>query len=106
MKSNPHLKSDPAQQAWLFEAERKFQKEQPNPMVRAFGPHEGKRCKDCRLLIRKVLRSGRVYFKCTLIGDTNGPGTDFRANWDACAKFIPRQQRERTTAGNKIMYCG
>ena len=107
MKRNRHLKSDPDQQIWLLEAEKKFSKEQqPNKMVRAFGPREGKHCKDCRLLIRKVLRSGRVFFKCTLVGDTGGPGTDFKANWDACAKFIPRQQRERKTAGNKILYCG
>ncbi len=104
---NPHLKSDPATQAWLFEAERKFSKEcQANPCVRLYGPREGKQCKECRLLLRKVLRSGKVFFKCGLVGDTNGPGTDFRAGWDACAKFIPRPQRERTTAGNRVMYCG
>jgi len=103
-----HLKTDPAQQSWLLEAERKFSAEyQPNKMVRAFGPRGGgKQCKDCRLLLRKILRSGRVFFKCSLVGDTGGPGTDFRAGWDACARFIPRQQRERTTAGNKIMFCG
>ena len=102
-----HLKQDAAQQLWLLEAERKFSKEQqPNRMVRAFGPAGGdKHCKDCRLLLRKILRSGRVFFKCTLVGDTGGPGTDFRAGWDACAKYVPRQQRERKTAGNKIMFC-
>src|SRR6266550_2259178 len=96
-----------AQQEWLFQAERKFSKEnQPNRMVRLFGPREGKQCKDCRLLLRKILRSGRTFFKCACVGNTGGPGTDFRAGWDACAKFVPRQQRERTTAGNKIMVCG
>jgi hypothetical protein len=104
----PHLKADPAQQAWLFEAEKKFSKEhQPNPCVRLYGPDAaGRQCKDCRLLLRKILRSGRTFFKCGLVGDTNGPGTDFRAGWDACARFVPRQQRERKTAGNKIMWCG
>lgn len=104
---NPHLKTDAYQQAWLLEAERKFYKEhQPNPCVRAYGERAGRTCKECRLLLRKVLRSGKVFFKCALVGDTSGPGTDFRAGWQACAKFVPRLQRERKTAGNKIMYCG
>lgn len=104
-----HLKpADPALQAWLFEAERKFSAEsQPNRMVRMYGPAGvDKKCKDCRNLLRVVLRSGKVFFKCLHVGDTRGPGTDFRANWDACARFIPRQQRERTTAGNRIHYAG
>jgi len=102
-----HLhKPDAAQQAWLIEAERKFSKEQqPNRMVRLYGANAGKQCKDCRFLLRKVLRSGRVFFKCLFVGNTGGPGTDFRAGWDACTKFVPRQQRERTTAGNRVMYC-
>jgi len=65
-----------------------------------------RKCKACRLLLRKVLRSSRVYLKCQLRGNTGGPGTDHRAGWDACKKFVPRPQRERKTAGNKILYCG
>lgn len=104
MNVKSHLKPDPVQQQWLFEQQRKGAMN-PNPCARMYGVREGKYCKECRLLLRKVLRSGKVFFKCSLVGDTNGPGTDFRANWTACMKFVPRQQRERTTAGNKIMYC-
>ena len=80
-----------------MEAEKKFAVE-PNPCVRLYGPDAmGRKCKQCRLLRRKKM--GKVYFKCALRGDTNGPGTDHRANWNACAKFVPAPQRERTTAG-------
>ncbi len=109
MKSTAkYLKSDPETQAWLLQAEQKFSKEaQPNRMVRAYGPAgNDKHCKDCRFLLRVQLRSGKVFFKCMFVGDTRGPGTDFRAGWDACKKFVPRQQRERTTAGNRVHYIG
>jgi hypothetical protein len=104
---NAHLKTDPAQQAWLFEAEKKFSKEhQPNPCVRLYGPDAvGRQCKDCRLLLRVVLRSGKVFFKCRLRSDTRGPGTDHRAGWLACARFLTAPQRERKTAGHKVIHC-
>jgi len=110
MKRNPlsqsHLKPDPAQQQWLFEQSKK-QIGNPNPCVRMFGKDAmDRKCRDCRLLLRKVLRSSKVFFKCQLRGNTGGPGTDHRAGWDACKKFVPRPQRERKTAGNKILYCG
>ena len=103
-----YLKSDPLQQEWLFNAEAKLLKEQnPNRCVRIYGKDPmGRTCSQCRLLRREVLRSGRAFFKCALVGSTRGPGTDFRAGWDACARFVPRQERERKTAGNRIMYCG
>lgn len=57
-----------------------------NPMVRAFGPGpEGARCRDCRHLRMKSF--ARTYYKCNLRVDTNGPGTDHRVRWPACAKF-------------------
>jgi hypothetical protein len=59
-----------------------------NPCVHAHGPGPaGKRCKECRLLLRNV--KSRTYFKCELRGVTNGPGTDHRANWPACGRFVP-----------------
>lgn len=92
------------QQTWLLEAERKISLE-PNPCLRLHGADKmARKCKDCRLLMRKEIRSGKVFFKCTLRGNTNGPGTDHRANWTACAQFVPTQQRERTTAGHRIIY--
>ena len=60
-----------------------------NPMVRTFGlgPVE-RRCKECANFVAKG-GCARTYYKCKLFGNTNGPGTDWRANWPACAKFVP-----------------
>jgi hypothetical protein len=59
-----------------------------NPMVKAYGAGPtDKRCKHCRFFYRK--RYSHTYFKCEFRGDTNGPGTDHKANWPACKKFIP-----------------
>ena len=58
-----------------------------NPCVRAYGPGPtGEKCKNCRLFVR--IHKGNVYFKCELRGITNGPGTDHRANWPACKRFV------------------
>jgi hypothetical protein len=59
-----------------------------NPMVRAFGKLDGKKCKTCKHLIAK--RWDKVYYKCSLRLDTNGPGTDHRVNWTACNKYQSR----------------
>lgn len=57
-----------------------------NPCVRKYGEGPaGKKCKDCRHLIAK--RYSKTYYKCTFRGDTNGPGTDHRVSWQACAKW-------------------
>jgi hypothetical protein len=64
------------------------QPERINPMVRACGKGpEGARCKTCVHFIRKSY--GGTYFKCEFRGNTNGPGTDHRANWPACSKYFP-----------------
>ena len=58
-----------------------------NPLLRTFGPGpEGARCKTCTSF---VLKGGcaRTYFKCKLFGNSNGPATDWRANWPACGKY-------------------
>lgn len=57
-----------------------------NPMVQAYGySPEGKRCKQCKHLFYK--QYANKYYKCALRQNTNGPGTDQRVNWNACAKF-------------------
>lgn len=56
-----------------------------NPMLKWGKGPEGKRCKECIHFLVKQL-SNR-YFKCSQRKITNGPGTDHRANWPACAKF-------------------
>jgi len=59
-----------------------------NPCVQWFGAGPmGVKCKECRLFLRHGGGS-KTYFKCELRGVTNGPGTDHRANWPACHRFI------------------
>lgn len=64
-------------------------KKTTNPLLGVFGKLEGDRkCKECIHLYRK--HYSKVYIKCGLRPDTNGPGTDHRANWPACKKFVPK----------------
>jgi hypothetical protein len=61
-----------------------------NPMVKAFGEYHIRdvKCKTCEHFIRKEL--SKTFFKCAFRGNTNGPGTDHRANWPACTKYQKR----------------
>lgn len=57
-----------------------------NPCIPAYGRGpENTRCRGCKFLIRK--HYSKVYYKCKLRGNTNGPATDHRVNWPACGKF-------------------
>lgn len=52
-----------------------------------YGPGpDGKRCKTCVHLIRKIWGDKR-YLKCAYRIHINGPGTDHRAGWLACSKY-------------------
>lgn len=56
-------------------------------MRRVYGPGpKGKLCRTCAYLSRNK-RDSRTYLKCSLRIITNGPGTDHRAGWLACAKY-------------------
>ena len=58
-----------------------------NPMIKACGPGPAEfRCKHCVHFIVKTY--SKTYFKCAFRGDTNGPGTDHRANWPTCSRFV------------------
>lgn len=57
-------------------------------MHAAHGAAPGHRCGECAELVAK--RYDKVYWKCRLYGDSNGPGTDFRKCWSACGKFRER----------------
>ena len=64
-----------------------------NPLIALYGPgQDGKKCKPCTHLYRK--KYSKVYIKCDLRKDTNGPGTDHKANFPACGKYeeIPWDQ--------------
>lgn len=74
------------QQEWF--AEQTKHAAHVNPCVRLYGMGpDNARCKDCQLFIRRG-RTRKIYFKCELRGVTNGPGTDHRANWPACGRFV------------------
>lgn len=75
-------------------------KSDKNPMVQAFGyGPEDKRCKHCKHLFHRQFAS--KYYKCGLRQNTNGPGTDHRVNWSACAKFEQEVANETQTAQEK-----
>jgi hypothetical protein len=79
---NEHPEHDP-QLEWFQTASKAAR--HVNPCVRTYGlGPDGELCKNCRLFMRHNLR----YFKCLLRGCTNGPGTDHRANWPACKRFV------------------
>ncbi len=66
-----------------------------NPLVRIFGKGpEGRKCKECKHLFVKQYASR--YYKCALRVDTNGPGSDHRANYPACSKFQPKEGHHGT----------
>ena len=53
-------------------------------------PHVGPTCGDCAHFEGRGHR--RTYFKCGLMNQTRGAGTDIRANWDACERWEPSEQ--------------
>ena len=58
-----------------------------NPMISKYGPGpKDTRCKGCKFIFARQ-GGGSVFFKCQFRGDTRGPGTDHRANWETCSKF-------------------
>lgn len=79
---------NPEAQAWFDDQMAAGGHRRVNPCVRLYGSHAaGAKCKSCRMLIRKGM--SKTYFKCGLRRNTNGPATDHRANWPACARYVP-----------------
>jgi hypothetical protein len=52
-------------------------------------PEPGHTCGECDHCCSK--RWSRVYYKCEEWKDSNGPATDIRLKWPACAKFKPEE---------------
>lgn len=75
------------QEAWLSDQMAKVTTpERINPCVGMFGKGpDGFTCKGCT----HIYRCGRrgKYIKCDLRPHTNGPGSDHRVGWPACAKY-------------------
>lgn len=55
-------------------------------MWRAYGRTPAHRCGSCRFFLRH--RGGDTrWAKCALTMQTQGPGTDWRAQWPACGRW-------------------
>jgi len=76
-----------AQTAWFEDQQAKAaMRGDNNPCVKLYGlGPDGARCKTCTLLFRRG-----QYFKCRLRNLTSGPGSDHRANWPACGKYVKK----------------
>jgi hypothetical protein len=82
MAEQPALSSE--MQTWMDDQAKK--PEALNPCVRAFGRGpEGEICKTCRHLFCHA--TNKLFYKCDLRAFTNGPGSDHRVRWPACAKW-------------------
>ena len=55
-------------------------------MHRMYGKREGERCRHCIYFFHPA-RRGRTFPKCKKWGNSRGPGTDWRANAEACGLF-------------------
>lgn len=61
-----------------------------NPCLLVYGPGpEGAICWDCEHLFRRGYHT-RHYLKCDLRKETRGAGSDHRARWPACGRFLER----------------
>jgi hypothetical protein len=64
-----------------------------NPCMNLYGKGPvGRQCKECSHMYQK--QYDKVYWKCDLRKDTNGPGSDHRRRWPACARFEPITESE------------
>lgn len=61
-----------------------------NPKIPYAGPAD-KHCKDCDHLRKKEYHNKR-YYKCKIVGYSNGAGTDIRLKWPACCEFKPSEE--------------
>lgn len=61
-------------------------------IIKLYGATDGKICKRCVMLQR--FQQGSRWMKCGLTKNTGGPGSDWRAYWQACGKY------EETTDGS------
>jgi hypothetical protein len=74
------------QQRDLFNDDKLKYAEGINPKLSMGKGPTGKYCRDCDNK-RKKNYHDKTYYKCTLVGDTNGAGTDIRLKWPACFYF-------------------
>ena len=65
------------QKAWL--------KAGIHPASKLHLAENGETCGSCTHLV--VRRRNRTYFKCGLMPETFGPGTDIRKKWPACTEW-------------------
>jgi len=86
-------------QGVLLTAPRDWPAKAPAPrqriltMHRIYGRSDDERCKTCVHFLRSE-HCSTTYFKCGKNRITNGPGTDWRANWPACGLWTPRGEED------------
>lgn len=54
-------------------------------MHKCFGTDNKHKCGECSNLIAKFYQ--RIYYKCSVYGDSSGEGTDWAKSWVACGMF-------------------
>jgi hypothetical protein len=60
----------------------------PRPAGGARGGPEGEACKTC-VHAKRQLHHDKYYWKCELVAETRGPGTDIRLKSPACHAWNP-----------------
>ncbi len=63
----------------------------PSPV--GSGP-QGETCRTCKHAIRQRVHD-YAYWKCGLIEQTRGTGTDIRLKWPACRQWEPKQEQRQ-----------
>lgn len=95
------------------ELQARAQQYSPNPLVLRYGAGpEGATCGACVHHWRASYH-GKRYGKCNLRPFTHGAGSDHRAKWPACKRFIPEQgergvyvgYRQVGTQGQTLVTC-
>ena len=59
-------------------------------MHKVFGKNDGNKCGDCIYFVR--YKQGSRWSKCSLTVQTGGTGTDWRATWPACGRFVSKDE--------------
>lgn len=58
-------------------------------MHRMYGDYAGHQCGDCQHFTRFRSAGGhKSWAKCDLTVDSGGPGSDWKARWTACGRFV------------------
>src|SRR3990167_6921403 len=57
----------------------------------------GESCGSCANAHKKQIN--RTFWKCKIMKNTNGPGTDIRLKWPACQRWVKKWDKKCPTCG-------